>query len=149
MRRSLNGRSLHKPQRSTHIHNCCRNQLACTLERLHSELKYCFACFDWFVEEEWDQHCQMHLKSITSKRCGCITHCHTLFRPDFCPFCMGDNRLPALSRWTSWTREAKLWSHLESHLEASRWPLECPHPLCNVQHFSLGLGGLAASVALL
>ncbi len=75
----------------------------------------------------------MHLKSITSKRCGSITHCHTLFRPAFCPFCMGDNRLHVSSRWTSWTREAKLWSHLESHLDASRWPLECPHPLCSLQ----------------
>ena len=46
---------------------------------------------------------------------------------------MGDSRLPASSRWTSWTREAKLWSHLESHLEASHWPLECPHPLCSLQ----------------
>ena len=124
---------MRKPQRSTHIHNCRRKQLACTLERLQSELGYCFACFDWFVEEEWGQHCQTHLQSITSKRCGSITHCHTLFRPAFCPYCMGDNRLPASSRWTSWTREAKLWSHLELHLESSRWPLECPHPLCSLQ----------------
>lgn len=123
---------MRKPQRSTHIHNCRRQQLACTLERLQSELKYCFACFDWFVEEEWVQHCQTHLESISSKRCGSITHCHTLFHPAFCPFCMGDNRLPASSRWCSWTREAKLWSHLESHLEASRWPLKCPHPLCSL-----------------
>ena len=89
--------------------------------------------FDWFVEEEWDQHCLNHLQSITSKRCGSITHYHTLFRPAFCPFCISDNKLPASSRWTSWTREAKLWSHLESHLESSRWPLECPHPLCSLQ----------------
>ena len=46
---------------------------------------------------------------------------------------MGDNQLPALSRWISWTRDAKLCSHLESHLESSRWPLECPHPLCSLQ----------------
>lgn len=45
---------------------------------------------------------------------------------------MGDNRLSASLRWCSWTREAKLWSHLESHLEASGWPLKCPHPLCSL-----------------
>lgn len=106
-----------------HIHNCRRKQLAYTLERLQSELKHCFACFDWFVEEEWGQHCQTHLKSITSKLRGSVIHCH----------CMGNNRLPISSRWTSWTREAKSWSHLQSHLEASRWPLECPHPLCSLQ----------------
>ena len=70
--------------------------------------------------------------SINSKRCASITYCHTLVRPAFCPFCIGDNRLSASSRWSSWTREAKLWSHLQSHLEASRWPLACPHPLCSL-----------------
>ena len=128
-----NGRSLRKPQRSTHIHNCRHKELACTLERLQPELRYCFACFSWSVEEEWDKHCQTHLKSITSKRCASITYCHTLVRPAFCPFCIGDDRLDASSRWNSWTREAKLWGHLQSHLEASRWPLKCPHPLCSLQ----------------
>lgn len=128
-----NGGSLRKPQRSTHIHKCRHRELACTLERLQPELRYCFTCFSSFVEEEWDEHCQMHLKSITSKRCASITYCHTLVRPAFCPFCMGDNRLDAASRWNSWTRETKLWSHLQSHLDASHWPLKCPHPLCSQQ----------------
>lgn len=98
-----------------------------------SELKYCFACFSWLFEEEWDEHCRVHLESITSKRCASITYCHTLVCPAFCPFCMGNNRLNASSRWSSWTREAKLWSHIQSHLEASHWPLRCPHPLCSLQ----------------
>ena len=128
-----NGYSLLRPHRSTHIHHCRQRELAKTLERLESELKYCFTCFDWFVEEEWNQHCRTHLGSLTSKRCASITYCNTLFRPAFCPFCMGDDQLPASSRWTSWTREAKLWSHLGTHLGASRWPLKCPHPLCSLQ----------------
>ena len=126
------GYSLRKPRRSTHIHNCLHKELACTLGRLQAELKYCFICFCWFVEEEWDKHCETHLKSITSKRCASITYCHTLVRPAYCPFCIGDNRLAASSRWISWTREAKLWRHLQSHLEASHWPLICPHPLCSL-----------------
>jgi hypothetical protein len=125
--------SLSKPQRSTHIHKCRGQQLACALERLQTELKYCFACFDWFVEEQWGQHCQTHIESISSKRCGAITHCHTLLRPALCLFCMGDSQLPASSRWCFWTREAKVWRHLESHLEASRWPLNSPHPLCSLR----------------
>ncbi len=98
------------------------------LERSLSELKYCFACFDWFVEEEWDRHCLTHLRSIASKRCASITHCNTLFRPAFCPFCLGDVCLLASSRWTSWTREAKLWEHLKTHLVTVCWPRQCPHP---------------------
>ncbi len=96
-----NGCSLRKPQRSTHIHNCCHKELACTLERLQPELRYCFAWFSSFVEEEWDKHWQMHLKSITSKRCVSITYCYTLVRPAFCPFCMGDNRLDVSSYMSS------------------------------------------------
>lgn len=125
--------SLRKPQRSIHIHNCRHEELAASLERLRSKLRYCFTCFAWFVEEEWDNHCQTHLKSVTSKRCASITYCHTLIRPAFCPFCMGDNVLDASSRLNSWTREAKLKSHLQSHLDVSRWPLKCPHPLCSQQ----------------
>lgn len=105
----------------------------CTVERSSAEVKYCFTCFHWFVEEEWDRHCQTHLESIISKRCASITYCNTLFRPAFCPFCLGDNRIPARSRWISWTREAKLWQHLKAHLEMSRWPSGCPHPLCSLR----------------
>lgn len=46
---------------------------------------------------------------------------------------MGDDGLAASSRWNSWTREAKLWYHLQSHLKTSHWPLKCPHPLCHLQ----------------
>lgn len=26
-----------------------------------------------------------------------------------------------------------MWSHLESYLALSRWPLKCPHPLCSLE----------------
>ena len=86
---------LRKPKPSTHIHNCNHKQVACTLERLQPELGYCFACFSWFIEEEWDTHCRSHLKLITSKRCASITYYHTLISPAFCPFYIRDNRLNA------------------------------------------------------
>jgi hypothetical protein len=128
-----NGRSLPKRQRNTHIHNCLHKELACKLDRQPSELRYCFICFDWVVEEKWDEHCQSHLDSITSKRCASITYCNTLVRPAFCPFCMSNSKLPASSRWQSWTRDILFWRHLESHLEEACWPSQCPHPLCNLQ----------------
>lgn len=130
---SANDLSLPKRQRSTHIHACRGDEIARMLERVASELRYCYDCFDWFVEEEWDEHCLVHIKSITSKRCASITYCNILLRPCLCPFCIGNNLLPAASRWKSWTREDKFWSHLESHLDISRWPLQCPQPLCSLQ----------------
>ncbi len=61
----------------------------------------------------------MHVTSLTSKRCATITYCHTLVRPAFCPFCLGNQGEPASRRWESWTREAKLWAHLWTHLDVS------------------------------
>lgn len=119
-------------QRSVHIHGCCGQEMARILERVQSELRYCYDCFHWFVEEEWEEHCLTHLKSITSRLCGSIQYCNILLRPYFCPFCIGNDVLPAASRWKSWTREEKLRKHLEAHLEISRWPLQCPHPLCSL-----------------
>ena len=72
----------------------------------------------------------MYLDSITSKYCATITYCYTLFRPAFCPFCLGNDSLSAPARWTSWVRDAQLQAHIKNHLENARWPLPCPHPLC-------------------
>ena len=102
------------------------------LERTPSEMQYCFTYFYWYIEEEWNQHCQIHLESITSKQCASITYCNTLVRPAFCPFCLGGKQLPASTRWSSWTRETKLWSHLGEHLATACWPRKCPHPLCSL-----------------
>jgi hypothetical protein len=130
----LMGRSLSKPRRSTHIHDCRHKELARLLERLPSELRYCFTCFIWFTEEKWDEHCQSHLSSIISKRCATITYCNTLFRPAFCPFCLGDETLLVSKRWTSFAKDANHRSHLEQyHLGTCHWPSNCPHPLCNLQ----------------
>lgn len=64
-------------------------------------------------------------------RCGTITYAHTLVCPVPCPFCLGDGRLPAYRRLESWTRDHKLWSHVNDHLEVQLWPLACPHTLCD------------------
>lgn len=122
--------SLSKCKRSKHIHLCRCAELATILDRQKAELKYCYACFDWYVEEEWYEHCQMHLKSIPSKRCGQITYCGTLVRPAYCPFCLNEEHLAAPQRWRHWIREEQLRLHLQSHLRTVSWPLQCPHPLC-------------------
>ena len=96
-------------------------------------MKYCFLCFNWFVEKKWEEHCKSHLKCLALKRCGPITYCGTLVRPGFCPFCTGNETLDAVSRLGSWTRETKLRDHIRSHLRGACWPHKCPFPLCNLQ----------------
>ena len=132
-RNRTNVHSMPKRQQSMHVYTCRRQEIAHKLERMPSELIYCYDCFDWFVEEEWDAHCFEHLKSLSSKRCASITYCSVLLRPSFCPFYMGDNRLRPSSRWQSWTKETKLWNHVTAHIMVYRWPLDCPRPLCNLK----------------
>jgi hypothetical protein len=105
--------------------------MASRLERLQSDIHYCYQCFDWVVGEEWEPHCQSHLAGMATKRCGTTTYCHTLVRPGYCPFCIRETALPASKRLESWTRDHKLWSHVSEHLEECRWPRVCPHPLCD------------------
>lgn len=105
--------------------------MASRIERLQSDVRYCHQCFDWVIGEEWEPHCQSHLAGMATRRCGTITYCHTLVRPGYCPFCISETTLPASKRLESWTRDHKLWSHVNEHLEECRWPRECPHPLCD------------------
>jgi hypothetical protein len=129
----FNRNSLPKRQRNIHIHECQRRELASTHGRLQSKLHYCFQCFNWFDEGKWDDHRQLHLSLIASKRCGSTIYCNTTIRPAYCPFCLNEVTPSASSRLQSWTRDCDLWGHLETHIEKSRWPSSCPHPLCDLQ----------------
>lgn len=77
---------------------------------------------------------------MTTKRCGTITSCHTLVRPGYCPFCMGDldPAVPAFRRLESWTRDHKLWNHVQEHLGQCGWPCACPRPLCDTSSLDAG-----------
>jgi ribosomal protein L37AE/L43A len=77
----VNGSSLPKPRRNQHIQSCVRWEMANRLERLQSDIYYCYQCFDWVVGEQWEPHRQSHLAEMATKRCGTITYCHTLLRP--------------------------------------------------------------------
>jgi hypothetical protein len=114
---------------------CVRKELANKLERLQSDIHYCYECFEWVVGEHWNGHCQEHLSAITSKRCGSITYCHTLVHPGYSPFLLGNTSLPASERLKSWPRDRKLWEHLDEQIsKIEHWPSPCPylHPLCDV-----------------
>ena len=52
-------------------------------------------------------------------------------RPAYCPFCLGDKKLPAATRLAIWTRDHHLWTHVDDeHVPKCVWPAPCPHPLC-------------------
>jgi hypothetical protein len=124
--------SVPKSQHDRHIGVCVRKELACRHRRLLSDIHYCYLCFEWIIGKKWNDHCQWHLCSINSKRCGSITSRHTLVRPGYCPFCLGDKGLPAAERLALWTRDHHLWTHVnDDHARTGVWPALCPHPLCD------------------
>jgi hypothetical protein len=98
--------------------------------QLQTDIHYCYHCFDWVISGEWDNHCQSHLSTMTSKRRGTITYCYTLVRPAYCPDCLGEESLPASQRMESWCRDHALWTHMHHHLEKYEWPRTCPDPMC-------------------
>lgn len=119
-------------RRNQHIQSCVRWEMAHGFCQLQSDVYYCYLCFDWIIGDQWASHCQSHLDGCMTKRCGSITSCYTLVRPAYCPFCMGEPNLPAPKRLESWTRDRKLWDHIQQHLAECQWPRMCPHPLCDV-----------------
>ena len=123
-------RSLDKDKRSLHVHLCQHSEMASRYGRSKAELTYCYSCLKWIFEENWNVHCEGHLATLRTNRCGLLVYCGLLLRPAFCPYCLGDTRLNASLRSKSFTAETKLRPHLKRHIEDSRWPLDCPHPLC-------------------
>lgn len=108
-----------------------RREIASEDGYLPTDVLYCHLCFKWIVGSgEWKVHCQTHLNNLVSKRCGTITYCHTLVRPAYCPFCLGHAKLVTL-RLKSWCRDHALWQRVDEHLQGRKWPVSCPHPLCD------------------
>ena len=128
----LDGKSLPKNKRSDHIQNCVRQEMVKKLVRVPSEIRYCHLCFKWIVGDEWEPHCALHLSSLTTKRCGTLSHCNTLVRPGYSPFRLGKKEESAAYRLQSWSRDFDLWIHVNDEVDGRRWPILCPHPLCDI-----------------
>ena len=128
----LDGKSLPKNKRSDHIQNCVRQEMVKKLVRVPSEIRYCHLCFKWVVGDEWEPHCALHLSSLTTKRCGTLSYCNTLVRPGYSPFRLGKKEESATYRLQSWSRDFDLWVHVNDEIEGRRWPILCPHPLCDI-----------------
>ena len=128
----LDEKSLPKSKRSDHIQNCVRQEMVKKLVRVSSEIRYCHLCFKWVVGDEWEPHCALHLSSLTTKRCGTLSYCNTLVRPGYSPFRLGKKEESAAYRLQSWSRDFDLWVHVNDEVEGRRWPILCPHPLCDI-----------------
>jgi hypothetical protein len=96
------------------------------------EIYYCYQCFTCVLgHENWESHCADYTTSMTSKRCGLITYLHTLLRPAYSPFRLGQGQ-SAARKLKSWTRDCTMWERdISVHLSVCQWPMLCPHPLCD------------------
>ena len=81
---------------------------------------------------QWDLHCAHHIQGLPSPTCGTITHCHTLIRPGYCPFCLGMTGLSDARCLASWYRDHSLWQRINHHLQELTEFCTCPHSLCDV-----------------
>lgn len=108
--------------RARHIHDCIRKSLAHQSQCLPAQVYYCYDCYTWCIgDTEWESHNNRHTNHPSTRLCGCLVYRQTLIRPATCPFC---------SR--KYTRDAKLWDHVETHFNQPESPLRCPHPLCDL-----------------
>jgi hypothetical protein len=48
--------------------------------------------------------------------------------------CLGDATMKASRRLMPWSRDHKLWNHVNDYLRGSRWPVVCRHPSCNTSY---------------
>jgi hypothetical protein len=61
-----------------------------------------------------------------------LLYCYTLVRPGYCPFHVGNTKLPAARRLQSWDRDFDLWTHVNDEMKGRRWPMSCLYPLCDI-----------------
>src|SRR5438045_6300189 len=114
-----------------HIYGCYRKHLVAS----HGFVELCFPCSEWIVsEEEWKDHCQAHLDKpdTVPTQCNPLIYGGTLASPGYCPFCLGDESLPATTRMHQFLVQAEWRDHIHQHLEnlggikAPKCPLHKP-----------------------
>ena len=116
-----------------HVHSCHHKERIFKFEWLSAKVKYCYLCFDWIVEKNWNKYCQSYLQYLTSMQCNSFIYCSTLIQSTFCSFCISNNKLDTLRKLNSWIRNHQLGNHLEAHLRETFWLKQCPFPLCDLK----------------
>ncbi|KAL2056550.1 hypothetical protein ABVK25_002944 [Lepraria finkii] len=93
----------------------------------------CFDCSKWiFGKEEWNHHCQDHLRRPETLpiQCNPFVYGGTLACPGYCLFCLGDTALPAPTRMQQFLDREKWKAHIDRHIEGldGCQATKCPHP---------------------
>ncbi|RHZ51559.1 uncharacterized protein CDV56_105238 [Aspergillus thermomutatus] len=128
-----NPNGLPRTQRSNHVQACQLKERCRALGRKEAQLKYCYECFDFFAEEQWEEHCNNHLEHDVSRRCEIITYCYTLIRPGYCPLCLGCDSLTPSQRMKDWKRGNELRAHVNKDIKKMRGNYVCSHPMCQTK----------------
>ncbi|CAG8226617.1 unnamed protein product [Penicillium nalgiovense] len=86
-----------KSDRSAHIHNYVRREIALDLKISEPELKFYYECMEWFQ--------------------SMIIYRNTVIRPGYCPFCLWNIGLEAEDRLHQWLKSGNLKQHIkEKHM---------------------------------
>ncbi|PLB48229.1 hypothetical protein P170DRAFT_360496, partial [Aspergillus steynii IBT 23096] len=140
-RKDLQSPTLTHSDRSAHIHDCTRGDIARRLHIGESDLRYCYECMTWCPQVEWRDHCSYHLQSWSDLHCEVVICRYTVIRPGYCPCCVWNQGLPADKRLKYWTSSANLRKHLEHrHIVEIKWPTidpicGCPQTFASEQEF--------------
>ncbi|KAI8714908.1 Chromo domain-containing protein [Fusarium sp. LHS14.1] len=111
-----------------HIYDCHRTAAA----EADGFAELCFLCNDWFCGiGAWETHCQHHLDHPDSLPTWCdpLAYGGVLARAGYCPFCLGDERMPASARMYQFKKRWTWLDHIQTHireLENGTRPLNCP-----------------------
>ncbi|KAI3240761.1 hypothetical protein DTO012A7_2460 [Penicillium roqueforti] len=118
-----------KSDRSAHIHNCARREMALDLKISEPELKFCYECMEWFQPSQWRDHCSSHIQSWRTQHCEVVVYRNTVIRPGYCPFCLWNIDLEAEDRLHQWLKSGNMRQHIEEkHMPGNRGPEA--EPIC-------------------
>lgn len=121
---------IRKAERNSHIHGCLQKMASLTW---HQNAEYCWECFQFCDQKAYQEHCQVHISSITEStgiHYEAITYRSTLIKPAYCIFCLWDDNLDAPSRMRTFLRSHDLRRHLETHVIDMKWTGVCPDGSC-------------------
>ena len=112
-----------------HIYGCHKKKLVAS----YGFAELCFECSKWIVgKDEWNDHCEIHLgrPEALPIQCNPFVYGGTLACPGYCPFCLGDTALPALTRMQQFLDREKWKAHLDGHIDMLDGckATKCSHP---------------------
>ncbi|KAH0542349.1 hypothetical protein FGG08_003287 [Glutinoglossum americanum] len=127
--------------------NCPVPKCLLRTDRTYLESRYgfaqlCFQCDKWITDEaKWDQHCQSHLDKpeLLPLRCEPLVFRLALACAGYCPFCLGNPRLPASERLHQFMYKNRWLPHIGQHVREldSDKAVKCLHPGCAISFGSV------------